>query len=384
MASTEYLLHYWRRLQSNHFDINVLLSGDKGSGKSTAALYLTIDYLDKFSFICPKCGNRFYKNLYSVINEGNKNRFVIPHYILDGKAWIKCPEEYMLDMKTGQRKLTSGCGYEFLYSQRKKIKFEASKYVAYDNKDVVDKLYNSPQHSPIVVDEAMGVLAAMNHNKIEAKYLKNLLTVIRPKRYIIFYLIPEASWLDSKVREGFTSFWLRILERGTGVLFEKDKGETMDKYHVKEMAETMGTIKYFTDMKRIEKNLQKHPCYFDTFRFRELDAKVYDEYEMVRNAMTLQRQVEEMQLSNKDMAKIMAYHLIRNWDRIKVAVDRTRDFKMSYEILVREALSDPVTRSAIISDVTARNWVRGVEEYITSKGKNAGMFEGQEGKIVQG
>lgn len=380
MASIDYLLHYFMRLQQNHFDIAQLVSGFKGSGKSNAAIYLARRYLEMYSFICPKCGNNFFKNVYAIKDLGTeKPSFSIPNYIND--VWIKCPILYKLD-KTDRKVIESGCDHVFHYSQRKRIKWEASRFIAYDNKDVIDKLYNSPQHWPIVIDEAMNVIAAQNHNRTEVKFLKQLLTVVRPRRYILFFCVPEASWVDSKVREGMSSFWLRMVERGVGIMFEKDKGEVMDKYHVKDMAKMMGTVKFFTPMAKIKRNLKKHPCYFSTFKFPPLPEKVYDEYELVRNQLNLQRQVEEMELSNKDIAKMATYNLIRNWDRVKISVDKSRDSRLTYEILTKEILVNPVTRQSIASDVTARNWVRGVEEFIKSRGKQAQMFDGQVGDVV--
>jgi hypothetical protein len=136
----------------------------------------------------------------------------------------------------------------------------------------------------------------------------------------------------------------------------------------------MGVVKYMTNMDKIKRNLKKHPCYFDMIHWGELPEKIYEEYELVRNSRTLQRQMEELELSNKDLAKIMTYNLIRNWDQLKVAVDQSKEKRITYNILMNEVLLDPLTRKKVASDTTARLWVTGVENYIKSKGKDMDAF----------
>ena len=282
-----------------------------------------------------------------------------------------------MDLKSGKRKKVRGCNHTLKWSKRKKIKWDASKFIAYDNEDVVTKIFTLPTYSPIIADEAVKFAAGMNHNKSESKELKELFTVIRPKRFWFFFCIPEFQWIDSKYRESMSNFWLRMIERGTGILFEKDKGEAKEKYHMKEMQKRMGVVKYFTSMDKIKRSLKRHPCYFDTFHFKGLPNRIYDNYEMVRNAVNLQRQVEERKISNKDMAKIMAWQLMNHWDRIRLAVDKSRESKMTYNILTSEILADPTSRKSLASDVTIRNWLRGVNEYVKSKGSNALVFDGE-------
>lgn len=643
-------------MQENNFDALTICDGAKGSGKSSTTIYFAKEYLSKYSFVCPRCGNEFFKNVFAVKeNERGMPIFYIPDYVKDDTAWIECPVERELDLRTGERRKKSGCGYQFKYSRRRRIKWDASKFIAYDNSDVIEKLFNLPTFSPLVCDEAVrfacltddvlismprdlgkypggvpikdlvgrkdfdvyswntkkdrlelskccgcfyvkdadvyevelvsgekiratadhkfvlmggqvkllrdlvwfydswgnygrrcvkvnsnpkgkvtrhgngindienfdrlrlffehvrcgggyikvgkpseymqegrfiyqqingevpedfivhhkdenllnnnvenlkgmmwgehsrmtvfnnfnhkvhgnkagqvrqpkrenplslsqvvqksnvskygGLIksiryigkksvfslvevsknhnyfannilcenSAFEHNKTESKELKKLFTVIRPRKLWIFFNIPSIKWIDSKYREGMASFWLRMIERGNGVLFEADKGVTQDIWHLKELEASMGTIKFFTPMDKVRRSLMKHPCYFDMFRFPELDVKVYDDYEMVRNAVNLQRQVEEQSLSNKDVAKMGAYNLLNNWDRIAVAIQRSKENRMTYNIMANEVFFNPVLRKRVVSDVTIRAWVRGVQEYIKTLGKDVSEFAG--------
>jgi len=351
-------------------------SGPKGVGKSSLSIWMAIKYLKFFGYKCPHCGKEFFKNLYHGEKDVNGTyRFTIPDIILNGKALIRCPDSYELDIKTGLKKKISGCGQLSKYSELKRIKWEAKRFIAYDNQDMLTKLFSLPVGSPLVADEAVNFASAQDFAKSESKELKKIFTVIRPKRFFIIFNIPEFTWLDQKYREGMSTFWFRVIERGTAIIFERDKGEAKEKYHLKELEKIFGVVKYFTDMTTIKKRVKKHPCYFDMVHFKDLPQTVYEDYELVRNARTLQRRVEEMEITNKDIAKIAAYNLLNNWDRIKIEVDKTKEYKLTYSVLTKEILVDPLTRKPLASETTIRMWVNGVREYLKSKGENLAGFD---------
>lgn len=330
-----------------------------------------------FGFICPSCGCDFYKNIYSLKHDSQgEPYFEIPEYVLNDEAWIECPKHEKIDLKTGKKEVYLGCGHKIRWSQRKKIKWDSSKFVCYDAKGLTDLLFHAVPYSPIVADEAFQILGGQNHNRAENKYLKEVLNNARPKRHMMFYCIPEVTWLDSKLREGFSSFWIRMIERGEAVIFEKDKGEAKDKYHMKELEKIFGTVKFFTPMDKIKRNLRKHPCFFDMVKIPELPGSVYNDYESYRNSVLLQRQVEELELSNKDIAKIMTWNLMRMWDRLKLSVDKSKQAKPTYDILLRDVIVDPVTRKSLASEPTLRNWLKGVDDFVASKGSDVLAFDG--------
>lgn len=353
----------------------LMVSGSKGLGKSTSSIYLGRRYNQLFSYVCPHCKRVGYKNFYAQKKIDNKIQFYIPEYLSNGRADILCDFEYELDVKTGVKSIVNGCGKTFKWKDRKPVAWKAGTFIAYDNSDVMDKVFGLPKMSPIIFDEAFQMAAGMNHNKSESKDLKQVFNVMRPKRFLMFFCIPEMTWVDSKYREGFSSFWLRMIERGVGVLFEKDKSDVPDHYHLKEVAKATGTIKYFTPMDKIKKNLQKIPTFFAMLDIPDLPESVYNDYEMVRNAVNLQRQVEERELSNKDMAKIAAWNIMNEWDRIKVAVNKTKENRITYDVMLREVFTNPVDRKSMVSEPTLRNWLRGVDDFVKSKGKDAAIFD---------
>ena len=116
-----YFVHYARRLQDNNADVLTIVSGDKGLGKSSTAITLAIDYIKKYGFVCPKCGSEFYKNVYSIENRTNPPTFYLSQKLLKVKWLIKCPEEYVLDMKTGIKKRLRVAITHFLIVKGKKL-----------------------------------------------------------------------------------------------------------------------------------------------------------------------------------------------------------------------------------------------------------------------
>lgn len=374
MASGIYFIHYLRRWQENNNDVFLINASEKGLGKSTLSIHLARDYIQRFGFICPHCGNEFYKNLYKVEKVGNSYRFYIPDSIKSNQVRIKCPEYYELDIKTGVKKKISGCGETFVWSERKRIKWSAAKFIAYDNGEARTKILNMPRYSPLIFDEAMNFMAAQDHNKVESKEMKKLITVVRPRRLFMIANIPELMWVDSKYRDIFAHFWIYAIEKGHAFIFEKNKAVTKDKWGLKYLEKHMGVVKYFTNTDKIKRSIKRHPCYFDSISWSELPEKVYNDYEYVRNARNLQRQVEEMELSNLDIGKIMAWNLLNEWDRIQLEVNKSKGNKMTYNILRHEILINPVTRKPMSSETTVRNWVIGMEQYLKTKGQNSGVF----------
>jgi len=340
-------------------------------GKSTLSIYIAREYITKFGYICPHCGSEFYKNLYKKKTDGKTYTFYIPKEIKEDKVAIQCPEIYELNLKTKNKDKISGCGKLFLWSERKKIKWSADKFIAYHNSDAQRKMLKMPRYSPLIFDEAFNFMASQDHNKVESKDLKRKMTVIRPRRLLMITNLPNIKWIDSKYREIMSHFWFQCLDRGLAVCYEKDKGISKDVWHLKEVEKYMGVVKYFSSLDQIKKKLKKTPTYFDTFSFPKLPEHVYDDYEYFRNAHNLQKQAEEMELGNNDIAKLMVWNLMYSWDRIHTQVIKSRDNKMTYTILRDSILVDPLTKKTLMSDTTIRNWLRGVESYIETSGKDA-------------
>lgn len=348
------------------------------SGKSTLALHMVREYVRKFGFICPHCKNEFYKNCYVMEKDGETVRFYIPNDILQDKISLQCPEYWELNLKTGVKEKKSGCGKFFKWSERKRIRWDADKFIAYTNEDAYKKLIRSPQYCPLMFDEAYNFMAADLHNKTESKSLKRLFTVVRPRRLFMIAIIPEIKWIDSKYREVMSHYWVHALTKGVGFVMEKDKSVTKDKWHLDEISALMGVVKYFTSYEKIKRNIKKHPCYWGMVNWGEMDTKIYDEYELVRNAHNIQKEIAENSIDEDDISKMAVYNLLYNWDRVHQMVVQSKKNSMTYDVLRHEILINPLNKKTLVSDTTLRNWVRAVESYVSSKGKTEDKFDSLE------
>lgn len=88
--------------------------------------------------------------MYEVRETAGKPEFYIPDYVKQDKCWIQCPEEFELNMRTGQKVKRCGCGHKFKWSQRKKIPWSSEKFIAYNNEDVRKKVLSLPKYSVLI------------------------------------------------------------------------------------------------------------------------------------------------------------------------------------------------------------------------------------------
>jgi len=116
--------------------------------------------------------------------------------------------------------------------------FSVEKYTAYDNAEVMEKIYNLPEYSPIIADEAARFAMGEDWNKSENKELKKLAAQIRPKHMIVFLNLPRFSWLDKKYSSDMVSLWVRVITRGHVIVFQPDLSEVKEPWHLKEMQDT--------------------------------------------------------------------------------------------------------------------------------------------------
>jgi len=369
------------RMADNNFDRFVIVSGEKGSGKSTLVIMLIQEYLSKFSFVCPNCNSIFYKSIYAKEQTEHGYRFYIPKEILDNQVLIKCPMYYELNMKTGLREKVSGCGCLFPLSRRRRLKYKVRDFVAYNNDEAYNTIIRANVGKPVQCDEAITFMSSLDFNKTESKEMKRLFTVIRPRRLLTFALAPEFSSIDRRYRDDFSHYWMYVFERGHCIVFEKNKAVSDDKYSIKNLQKIMPVLKYFTPTDKIIKALKRHPCFFDYFKFDELDAKTYDEYELYRNASNIRKAIQEQEFSGKELQKLIAWNTMTHWDSVAIEVARQKDRKMTYGIFCNHLLRNPLSTKAMASEPTVRNWVRAIDQWVKTKGENVDAFVEEKGGL---
>lgn len=241
---------------------------------------------------------------------------------------------------------------------------ELKTYIAYNNQDVYDKVHSLPDYSPLICDEAVRFAMGEDWGKVENKNLKKLFAQMRTKHLIVFFCLPRFARLDSKYREDFSTMWIRLLERGQAVIFQPDLSEVPDAWHMKELAEKMGRIGWFTDISNIIKKLRRHPCYYDDFIVPPVPKDLYEAYMEIRNEAVFNETKEVGTLGKSEIVSFVVYNLMNNWKGIKEAIEGNKVKRPTYDILENNIFFNPITKLPSVKNSTLKVWENKIKEII--------------------
>lgn len=335
----------FRMRQERNKDILCVTTGEKGDGKSNFTMQACWDYVQRFGLICKACGHEWiYTGIALRIND--ERRPVIKDSIHE-----PCPVCASSDVRHPTR-------------------FNFRMYMAYDEEEVEEKIFNLPKYAPLIGDEAARWALSEDWNRSANRRIKKLFIQIRTQNLIIFGNIPEFVTLDSKMRN-MANYWVRLLQRDlTGALavfLKRSKGEYADKFHIKEFQEILGN--YFEDtpmtevMKIAEKLKAKHPCVMDQFVIPPFDKDIYAQYEAYRHDKVFTRKSGDLDVDQKEIGKILAYNLLRKdtYAKLMEAEKQNKVDHFTLQVLERIAFLHPVTHEPLVRYTTIRNWANDIE-----------------------
>lgn len=338
---TQFVL-YCRAMQEADLDALCVTSSPKGFGKSSFMIQMGRYYMKIFGLVCNNCRHE---------------------WVYTGKALI--PGKY------GEIKIKDNlfqpCPKCHSGNIRKVDELDFMKYLAYDNDDVRDLIYDLPDYCPILPDEGVRFLMGEDWMLTESKMMKKLFAQMRTKHRLLFTNIPKFKWLDSKYRNDMTTFWVRILNRGLALLLQPDLGENDDPWHMKELQKMLKDYFYFTKredlIERAELLVKKHPCVFDYFMIPKVPEPIYNRYLLARDAKVFEKESKEIQLDQKEIAKIAAWNISNNWEKIAGAVKMQSRFgKPTLKMLESFVFNHPKTDEPIVRYTTIRNWLQTVDK----------------------
>jgi hypothetical protein len=268
----------------------------------------------------------------------------------------------------GKTSFSIQCSIKYVKKYFHEDYFSLRKYVAYNNKEVFEKLHTLPIYSPLIGDEAIRFAWSREWNKADSKELIKFAAQMRPKKHIFFMNIPKLVWMDKAYREGMIDIWVWIhavdTEEGKksyAMVFEPDENQgEADSWHLKEFKikkRKIDRIGRFTNMDRIYNIIKNHPCFNTMFPFPKLPDDIYQNYLEIRKAKVMER--ESDYINQKDMAKILVYNLKQNWDSLTNAIKEGRFSKPTYR-MIAEILSKDTKGNQLIQHTTVRNWVNDV------------------------
>lgn len=335
-----------RVMQESELDVLTIVSSPKGFGKSSLIINAGNIYVQFFGLRCLSCSHIWMYTGNALITSGKD-------YTVKPNLFEPCPV----------------CGCQSI-GRVDEIDFK--RYLAYDNEDVKELIYTLPAFSPLLPDEGVRFLMGEDWMLTENKELKKLFAQMRTKRLLVFTNIPKFKWLDSKYRNDMTTFWIRILQRGLVILMQPDLGEDDDPWHMKEFQKKLKSYFYFTPrevlLKRAEDLKKNVPTVFDYFFVPKVPEHIYQKYLEARDAKVFERKSKDVNLDQKEIAKIAAWNLMENWDKIIGAIKMNSRFqKPTLKILERFVFCHPNTDEPIIRYTTIRNWLQTISRAIVRK-----------------
>lgn len=162
------------------------------------------------------------------------------------------------------------------------IKFKPERHIAYNNADMIRCIKTLNKFEPLIADEAIRFATSEDWNKSENKELKKQLGQVRTKHLFYILCFPlKVSKLEKNYLNSYVDYWIDLFDRGKGALFIKDKNPSNDVWNIKQF-EKLGNWNEFTPIKTIEKNLSKHPNFWEIIEVPRLHKSVYDRYLKVR------------------------------------------------------------------------------------------------------
>ncbi len=252
--------------------------------------------------------------------------------------------------------------------------FDVKRYIAYNNEDVMEKIHTLPKYSPLIGDEAVRFAWSREWNKTDNKELAKLTTQIRTKKFIFFMNIPKLAWIDSVYREGMLDIWIWVHatftsegKKSYSLMFEPDdnQGEG-DSWHMSLLREgkkkKRRRIGRFTDIEKVIKLINHHPCFVDSFVFPKVPTDIYERYLKVRNERAFERTNEF--ISQKDAAKIIIHNFKNQWLKIQEVVGEARA-KLPTNKIISDILSYDHTRKKItLPQDTVRTWINEINKLV--------------------
>jgi len=181
----------------------------------------------------------------------------------------------------------------------------------------------------IIFDEASRILLAEDWAKGENKLLKKIFGEIRTKHLLIIFTCPfQFVNIDAKYRNSLIKYWVHLLDRKVGIIFQQNVSPNNDAYYVdwfKNKVKFLGVSEKF-DLSTAYNLFGAHPCFYRCLTWRELPERIYFKYKEVRDKFVFERNIDE------EIAKEKAERFDKNYETLMRTVTNLREHnEMSIE-----------------------------------------------------
>jgi hypothetical protein len=131
-------------------------------------------------------------------------------------------------------------------------------------------------------DEAVRFVSSEDWNKKSTKQLKKRLAQIRTKHLLFILCFPLKVYkIEKNFLESFVNYWVELYARGEGAVFVKDNNPVHDTWRMKDFLK-LSAYNEFTPKSTIEKELKKHPNFWQRVIFPKPSEALYNRYLNVR------------------------------------------------------------------------------------------------------
>jgi hypothetical protein len=162
------------------------------------------------------------------------------------------------------------------------IRFSPERHIAYNNADIMNKIDTLNRFEPIIADEAVRFASSEDWAKKSNKELKKRLAQVRTKHLLFILCFPLKVYkLEKTYLESYVNYWIDLFSRGTGAVYVKDKNPVHDTWRLKDFLK-LSAYTEFTPKSTIEKELKKHPNFWQRITFPKPNDILYNRYLNVR------------------------------------------------------------------------------------------------------
>jgi len=192
------------------------------------------------------------------------------------------------------------------------IKFDPNRHMAYNNADITKKINSLKPFEPIIADEAVRFASASDWAKKESKELKKKLAQVRTKHLLYILCFPlKIQKLEKTYLESFVNYWVDLFARGKGAIYVKDKNPSMDSWRIKAF-EKLGSYNEFTLLNNVQKQLKKHPNFWQIIKFPKVPDAIYNKYLEVREKNVYDDESVFASITKEDIQKSLLILSLRD------------------------------------------------------------------------
>lgn len=179
-----------------------------------------------------------------------------------------------------------GCLYDGMTEEEALVKFNEYTIFSPNKERVQEQITKSTRYSIINADEAIKILYKQNWATPIQKFLNMFYALCRQENKISVLCMPRFLDFNEFFRNHRIKFWIHVLDRGVGVMFEKDwfpaSADPWFLKHATKMNEEMYKRKHTSDFNLHEKiaALSKLKNFVGVVEFEDLPTKVKNVYKL--------------------------------------------------------------------------------------------------------